>query len=58
MQDLTVKVGDFGLTRDTEQGEYYRMTGSAPLPVRRGNLCVCMYVCIDSSVCVCMCESE
>eukprot|EP00048_Salpingoeca_helianthica_P009155 m.131312 g.131312 ORF g.131312 m.131312 type:complete len:769 (-) comp14792_c0_seq8:37-2343(-) len=33
-EDLTVKVGDFGLTRDTEQGEYYRMTGSAPLPVR------------------------
>lgn len=32
--DLTVKIGDFGLTRDVYQGEYYRMTGSAPLPIR------------------------
>lgn len=29
-----VKVGDFGLTRDVYQHEYYRMQGSAPLPIR------------------------
>jgi insulin receptor len=29
-----VKVGDFGLTRDVYQSEYYRMQGSAPLPIR------------------------
>eukprot|EP00056_Hartaetosiga_gracilis_P008745 m.125816 g.125816 ORF g.125816 m.125816 type:complete len:758 (-) comp12985_c0_seq23:942-3215(-) len=29
-----VKIGDFGLTRDVYAGEYYRMTGSSPLPVR------------------------
>eukprot|EP00039_Didymoeca_costata_P004846 m.76568 g.76568 ORF g.76568 m.76568 type:complete len:824 (+) comp12564_c0_seq1:193-2664(+) len=28
------KIGDFGLTRNVYQDEYYRMTGSAPLPVR------------------------
>ncbi len=33
-QAFTVKIGDFGLTRDVFQGEYYRMTGSAPLPIR------------------------
>eukprot|EP00049_Salpingoeca_infusionum_P012682 m.233685 g.233685 ORF g.233685 m.233685 type:complete len:935 (-) comp15247_c0_seq1:450-3254(-) len=31
---LDVKIGDFGLTRDVYSGEYYRMTGSSPLPVR------------------------
>lgn len=32
--EFKCKVGDFGLTRDVYQGEYYRMTGSAPLPIR------------------------
>ncbi len=32
--DWAVKIGDFGLTRDVYAGEYYRMTGSNPLPVR------------------------
>lgn len=31
---MDVKVGDFGLTRKTYSREYYRMTGSAPLPIR------------------------
>jgi len=34
LQDYTVKVGDFGLTRDVYHREYYRMTGAAPLPIR------------------------
>lgn len=32
--DLTVKVGDFGLTRKTYASEYYRMQGSGALPIR------------------------
>ena len=32
--DLGVRIGDFGLTRNVYQDEYYRMTGSAPMPVR------------------------
>jgi len=32
--DYTAKVGDFGLTRKTYAREYYRMKGSAPLPIR------------------------
>lgn len=32
--NLDVKVGDFGLTRKTYSRDYYRMTGSAPLPIR------------------------
>jgi len=31
---FSCRVGDFGLTRDVYQQEYYRMTGSAPLPIR------------------------
>eukprot|EP00049_Salpingoeca_infusionum_P011470 m.199363 g.199363 ORF g.199363 m.199363 type:complete len:677 (-) comp14939_c0_seq4:264-2294(-) len=33
-KDFTVKVGDFGLTRDIYASEYYRMTGSAAMPIR------------------------
>lgn len=33
-QAYGVKIGDFGMTRDVYQGDYYRMTGSAPLPIR------------------------
>eukprot|EP00043_Microstomoeca_roanoka_P016057 m.161736 g.161736 ORF g.161736 m.161736 type:complete len:939 (+) comp16381_c0_seq2:1676-4492(+) len=33
-EEWRVKIGDFGLTRDVYAGEYYRMTGSTPLPVR------------------------
>lgn len=32
--DYRCNVGDFGLTRDVYQQEYYRMTGSSPLPIR------------------------
>ncbi|XP_066141361.1 insulin receptor-like isoform X3 [Euwallacea fornicatus] len=33
--DMTVKIGDFGLTRDTYQSDYYKKgSGSALLPVR------------------------
>ena len=32
--DYDVKVGDFGMTRNVHSDEYYRMTGSAPMPVR------------------------
>eukprot|EP00051_Salpingoeca_urceolata_P011725 m.145602 g.145602 ORF g.145602 m.145602 type:complete len:685 (+) comp17227_c0_seq4:56-2110(+) len=32
--DWTVKIGDFGLTRDMYSRTYYRMTGAAPLPIR------------------------
>ena len=31
---FTCKIGDFGLTRKTYSREYYRMTGSSPLPIR------------------------
>lgn len=31
---LHVQVGDFGLTRKTYCRDYYRMKGSAPLPIR------------------------
>nr|BAG55493.1 protein tyrosine kinase [Monosiga ovata] len=31
---LNVKIGDFGMTRDVYHADYYRMTGSAPLPIR------------------------
>eukprot|EP00040_Diaphanoeca_grandis_P022206 m.118848 g.118848 ORF g.118848 m.118848 type:complete len:570 (-) comp28703_c0_seq2:56-1765(-) len=31
---LEVKIGDFGLTRNTYSREYYRMTGSSPMPIR------------------------
>lgn len=30
----TCKIGDFGLTRNVYSQEYYRCTGSAPLPIR------------------------
>eukprot|EP00043_Microstomoeca_roanoka_P006432 m.62656 g.62656 ORF g.62656 m.62656 type:complete len:600 (-) comp13411_c0_seq1:72-1871(-) len=33
-EDYSVKVGDFGLTRDVYASEYYRMTGAAALPIR------------------------
>jgi hypothetical protein len=33
-EDYTVKVGDFGLTRDVYHRDYYRMEGAAPLPIR------------------------
>jgi len=33
-ENLSCKIGDFGLTRENFQGDYYRMTGSAPLPIR------------------------
>lgn len=33
-ENFCCKIGDFGLTRNVYQDEYYRMTGSAPLPVR------------------------
>eukprot|EP00055_Hartaetosiga_balthica_P015802 m.96159 g.96159 ORF g.96159 m.96159 type:complete len:597 (+) comp8963_c0_seq3:70-1860(+) len=33
-EDYTVKVGDFGLTRDVHTNDYYRMTGSGALPIR------------------------
>eukprot|EP00730_Choanoeca_flexa_P007003 TRINITY_DN12265_c0_g2_i9.p1 TRINITY_DN12265_c0_g2~~TRINITY_DN12265_c0_g2_i9.p1 ORF type:complete len:880 (+),score=275.69 TRINITY_DN12265_c0_g2_i9:255-2894(+) len=33
-ENYTAKVADFGLGRDTYTNEYYRMTGSNPLPVR------------------------
>lgn len=32
--DLTVKIGDFGLTRDVYETDYYRKGGIALLPVR------------------------
>ena len=35
-QKSVVKIGDFGLTRDVFENDYYRMTGSAPLPIRCG----------------------
>ncbi|XP_062509556.1 insulin-like growth factor 1 receptor isoform X2 [Corticium candelabrum] len=31
---LTVKIGDFGLTRDIYDNDYYRKVGQGPLPVR------------------------
>ena len=34
LQKFVVKIGDFGLTRDVFENDYYRMTGSAPLPIR------------------------
>jgi serine/threonine protein kinase len=37
--DWTTKVGDFGLGRDTYTSEYYRMTGSNPLPIRYRHKC-------------------
>lgn len=33
-EDYEAKVGDFGLTRKTYCRDYYRMKGSAPLPIR------------------------
>lgn len=33
-EDYVVKIGDFGLTRNIYSSEYYRCTGSAPLPIR------------------------
>jgi insulin-like growth factor 1 receptor len=32
--NLTVKIGDFGLTRDVYESDYYRKIGQGPLPVR------------------------
>jgi serine/threonine protein kinase len=32
--NLRVKIGDFGLSRDVYQGDYYRKMGRGPLPVR------------------------
>lgn len=31
---LRVKIGDFGLTRDVYDNDYYRKTGEGPLPIR------------------------
>jgi serine/threonine protein kinase len=33
-EEYGARVGDFGMTRNVYQDEYYRMTGSAPMPVR------------------------
>lgn len=33
-EDLTVKLGDFGMTRDIYQDDYYRKSGRGMLPVR------------------------
>eukprot|EP00118_Oscarella_pearsei_P021151 m.236157 g.236157 ORF g.236157 m.236157 type:complete len:983 (+) comp40131_c0_seq11:1257-4205(+) len=33
-KDGTVKIGDFGMTRDVYQNDYYRKRGSGPMPVR------------------------
>ncbi|KAH9491207.1 hypothetical protein DERF_015938 [Dermatophagoides farinae] len=32
--DLTVKIGDFGLTRDLYEKDYYRLSEEAPMPLR------------------------
>lgn len=32
--DMTVKIGDFGLTRDIYDADYYRKVGKGMLPVR------------------------
>uniref|UniRef100_A0A673MM63 Tyrosine-protein kinase receptor n=1 Tax=Sinocyclocheilus rhinocerous TaxID=307959 RepID=A0A673MM63_9TELE len=34
-EDLTVKIGDFGMTRDIYETDYYRKGGKGLLPVRR-----------------------
>ncbi|XP_062508945.1 insulin-like growth factor 1 receptor [Corticium candelabrum] len=33
-KDICVKIGDFGLTRDVYETDYYRKRGSGPLPIR------------------------
>jgi serine/threonine protein kinase len=33
-EDLTVKIGDFGMTRDIYETDYYRKGGKGLLPVR------------------------
>ncbi|VCW79055.1 unnamed protein product [Gulo gulo] len=33
-QDFTVKIGDFGMTRDVYETDYYRKGGKGLLPVR------------------------
>lgn len=33
-KDLTVKIGDFGMTRDIYETDYYRKGGKGLLPVR------------------------
>jgi serine/threonine protein kinase len=33
-EDMTVKIGDFGMTRDIDETDYYRKGGKGLLPVR------------------------